>query len=65
MPTSIFEHFIVHNPESVADLEVYINTNNDIFICEPNVTGGFFSIITREDWEELKKFIDKQFEENK
>lgn len=61
MPTTISNHFIVHNDVNIPDLEFYINKDGDIFFQEPDMVGGFWSVITKKDWQELKTFIDEQF----
>jgi len=62
MATNRLEHFILRSDGPVSDLEFYLNKNGEIFVNEHNVTGGFFFTISPPDWEELKKFIDEQFE---
>lgn len=65
MATKIVNHFILENDPGVADLEFYLNSNGEMFVSEHDVQGGFFFTINPPDWEELKKFIDGQFEKDK
>jgi hypothetical protein len=50
------------NKEGVSDMEFYLNTSGSISIAEPGISGiEFYSEISKEDWEDLKEFIDRQF----
>ena len=43
----------------------YINDNGNIFIGEDDDDSDNFCVINKEDWEDFKNFIDKQFFEEK
>ena len=50
------------NKEGVSDMEFYLNNAGSISVSEPGMSGyEFFSEISKEDWEELKQFIDNAF----
>lgn len=60
MATVINEHFIIKNDRGIADMEFFLNADNEIFAVNPEEERFWFTI-KKEDWEELKKFIDKKF----
>ena len=61
MAVIVNEHLILGN-EGTA-LEFYLNDKDEIFACaEGDMAGMFWFVIDRDDWKELKQFIDKQFE---
>ncbi len=60
MANTIVNQFLIKNEEGIADLMFYLNENGEIFVSIPN-NEVFFSIISKDDWEELKTFIDEQF----
>lgn len=64
MSYSINEHFLLENPESIPDLEFYLNSSGEIFAQEYDTQGGFYFTINKEDWQGLKAFIDAQFEQD-
>lgn len=51
----------VLNQDGVSDLEIYANKDNTVSISEPN--GHFYSEINKDDWDEMKAFIDNIFNE--
>lgn len=59
MGTTRNEHFVILSDEGIPDVEFYINSKGQIFAQE--IDGNFFFLLNKEDWEELKKFIDEQF----
>lgn len=48
------------NDEHIDDLEFFLNSNGKISINAID-NEYFFSEISKEDWQVLKEFIDKQF----
>lgn len=66
MPTLIAPHFILFTEsEHCPDLEFHLNQCGEMYIEEHGVSGGFFFTIKKEDWQELKKYIDGQFQAKK
>ena len=62
MATTRNEHFILSNKDWHKDFEFYLNAKGEIFAQELGDSGyESFFIITKEDWEELKSFIDDNF----
>ena len=64
MSAFVSQNFIIENEEGIPDLEFHINYKGEIFLCEKDQPDGFFSIIKKEDWNDLKIFIDEQFEKS-
>lgn len=63
MATSRAEVFILSNSNSHKDLEFFINTKGEIFAQEIGDSGyESFFCISKDDWQELRKFIDEQFD---
>jgi hypothetical protein len=61
MSNHVFESFIINsNDEEYPEVESFINYNGDVYFNQYNVLGGFSGIIKREDWGDLKIFINKQ-----
>lgn len=55
------EHLIL-SAEGFDDVEMYLNSKNEIFISNmKEFAEGWCFVINKEDWEEIKKFIDYQF----
>lgn len=64
MATTRSERFILSNARSNKDFEFYLNADGEIFAQELGDSGyESFFVISKEDWEELKSFIDDQFSE--
>lgn len=62
MATIRKEHFVLSNLDYHKDLEFYLNDKGEIFFQEAGDSGyESFFIINKEDWKELKSFIDEQF----
>lgn len=56
------EHFILSNDGSSKSLEFFLNNKGEIFAQEIGESGyESFFVITKEDWQGLKKFVDDQF----
>lgn len=65
MPTLIHKSFHLYNKDNIADVEFYLNKDGDIFVQELHSDDSFFFVINKDDWIELKKYIDEQFENHK
>lgn len=63
MSTSISEHFTLFNANNNPEvIEIYINDSDQVFVQDKiNDMDGFFFTLTREEWEEIKEFIDNQY----
>lgn len=59
MATLINEHFLLIGEAGMCDIEFYKTDKDKIFAVDI-VDERFFFVIEKEDWEELKKFIDEQ-----
>lgn len=65
MASSRAEIFTIQNAGSSHDFEFFLNSKGDIFAQQIGETGyESFLVITKDDWVELKKFIDEQFGNN-
>lgn len=65
MPTSINESLIITSVNKQFDpIEIFLNSNGSVFVgSDVNMDArDWFFIISREDWPEIKGFIDAQFE---
>jgi hypothetical protein len=61
----ITEKLVIHNDHT--SIELYLNDKGNLFInelSEDNDPFSFFLIVSFEDWQTLKKFVDKQFTSN-
>lgn len=65
MPISRPDYIIVDN-ETVEDLRVYINTKGAIVFNNDREVGEYDSVfftLTKEEWDEVKVFVDAKFNE--
>lgn len=54
----------VINKDGVSDIEFYMNKSGSISVIEPgNNPYSFYSEISKEDWQDIKRFIDDLFED--
>lgn len=63
MPTDVREEIVITDKDGVELLIFHYNKANGITIKEPEEWENphtFFTMITKEDWIEVKKFIDTQ-----
>jgi len=64
MPTFIRETFVLAADEEKEMLFAYLNKDGNIFLTDDldeNSQSYFYAILTKEDWIEMKAFIDNQF----
>jgi len=59
MPTYISEKFVVVDGQD--EYEIFVNSDQNVFVGEPDINLQQWFTLTREEWEDLKKFIDNQF----
>lgn len=47
------------------NMEFYLNAHDEIFVSteDDGMAGAFWFTISKEDWKDLKEFIDRQFQE--
>lgn len=56
------DHLILSEAGSDDVIEMYLNTSNEIFVHNQEIDArGWFFVITKSDWEQIKEFIDYQF----
>lgn len=64
MPTDIVHHLLICSDNSAGSetpFEVYINSNEDIFITsQAEDSTGWWLVLKKEDWKNIKSFIDTQ-----
>lgn len=60
MSTFISERFIIEYKDD--EFEIFVNEDKEVFIG--NVTGlsGSWFLVNKEEWDELKKFIDNKIQ---
>ena len=51
---------ILHDGEDAPEWEIYLNAKDEIFIGNNDVLNAWL-IINKEDWQNVKSFIDEQF----
>jgi hypothetical protein len=61
-PTNMitYSEIAVIRNEALGDVEVFLNADDDIAF--ENQSAQFLFTITKDDWEDIKGFIDNQFE---
>ena len=58
----VFEHLIIEQEgDDKPDIEIFLNDENQIFINERDEDSPFWFTFSKEDWNEIKRFVDKQF----
>lgn len=56
------EHLILSSEKFSDQVEMYLNKKDEIFVHnQKEYAEGWFFVITKEDWEQIKSFIDYQF----
>lgn len=63
MAVAISEHLVLSPKEGFgSDLEFYRNVAGEVFVQSLSEEyPQFWFVITKEDWEEIKEFMDEQF----
>lgn len=63
MATTIVERIIIEDEEGKYEsIVMYLNADGDIFVSnEQDDATNFYFTFNKHDWEEIKLFIDKQF----
>lgn len=67
MPTAIAQHLLLHdNDKPNMAIEIYMNDKEEIYVApaDPDMAMQFWFTISREDWPDIKNFIDSQFEKS-
>jgi hypothetical protein len=65
MPTEIRERLVVVNKKFEDELYIFFNQQDEITLTDsddPYNPNGFLYSMNKEDWQEIKSFIDKYFE---
>lgn len=63
MPTDIRQRLFLTNKDEETELVVFYNNMDKITLANNEDLDDFVLSISKEDWEEIKLFIDKEFAE--
>lgn len=65
MATFINERLIIKGETGIDEVSMYLNDNEQIFVCNDEVDArSWFFLITKDDWPEIKDFIDEKLGED-
>lgn len=60
----IFESLIIEQEgDDRENIEMYINDKDEIFVTEVNGNSDWFFTFSKSDWEIMKDFVNRHFEE--